>query len=228
MESPVSPGAPSESNVLPSQAPDSDAADRHVESTPYDTGKADLGRGLLRVESAAATVNYSLLVYGFVLAGLMFLLAAVYTFVPHQNRAAYFALGPCLAIGVGLLLACSNTLIRRLDLHEHGVCVRGLFRARKLRYRDLADVEITPFVITRTVNFVPVSRQCVLRLQFVPGDGTGLKPIEYVARFDQLDQVARLVRQRAGYALAPGVMRDHPLTLSGRAGKAGAHNRQGK
>jgi hypothetical protein len=179
-----------------------DAADRNVGSTPYqqgmDHGTPTLGRVLLTVESAAGTVHNTLLVGGFVFAGFMFLGAAVYGFIPQSSVSVPFMWVPCLTMGLGLVLACSLTLARRLDLHEHGVCLRGLFGARELHYRDLANVEIVPWVITRTVNFVPVSRHSLLHLQFVPWDGTGLKRIEYYAPFHHYDKVTELIRTRWG------------------------------
>src|SRR5262249_7232343 len=140
-----------------------------------------LGQVLLRVKSAALTANFSLLLYGFTCGGMLLVLAPVFIVPPVRGLAAVLAFAAFMVIGLILVLACSHTLLRRVDLHEQGVCVRGLLGVRKLHYRDLADIEITPLVVTRRVGFVPVSRRTVLELRFVPQHGTGLKPIVYIA-----------------------------------------------
>jgi CHAT domain-containing protein/tetratricopeptide (TPR) repeat protein len=185
-----------------SQPAEYHVADPYFDSAPYVNGKGqgnvDLGPVLMEVESAAGTVHYTLLLYGYMLAGLMFIAAAVYLLLPVWSFWVQLTGIPCLAMGIGLGLACFNTLEKRLELRERGVRMRGVFRARELLYRDLTGVEIAPWIITRTLNFVPIARHSVLHLKFVPRDGTGLKPIEYYARFHDRDRITELIRTRWG------------------------------
>jgi hypothetical protein len=179
-----------------SPAPDEITAGPHANSMQYDQGGDELGPVVLRVQSAEATTNYTLLTYGCAITSMIWFFAILFMRPDAGDLAAVLKFAAYLAAPLILMLGCFYKLLSPLFLHEHGIRVRGLLGARKLYYRDLSDVGVHPVLVTKSVNFVPVSRRTILKLQFVPHDGTGLKPIEYTARFDQLGQLTALIRAK--------------------------------
>ncbi len=171
---------------------------------PHEQQPHELGGVLLKISSAAEHAHGDFLTAlgALALVGILGSIAVVVALARASFEPTPWIICTGIAAAVlGVIGALGYIQVSgaSLSLHEHGVCRNSLFGVHSLRYQDLASVVITPLVITRSVNFIPIESSNVLEFRFVPREDLGLEPIAYFGKADRLDEIMRIAQHMENF-----------------------------